>query len=147
MLRFRGLLFLLLVLPKAASSASSSSSSRISSRMQPHHRQQAGVPGSSLVTHTVQDSFPASATTSEALQRGYLTLLEDVDDDEEAIEVPSTMVTRGGAASSNKDAVANSLLQRLKIGFYFGLWYALNIVYNSTLFFFAIILIGHWSEF
>lgn len=32
---------------------------------------------------------------------------------------------RGGADEPNE------LLQRLKIGFYFGLWYFLNVVYNS----------------
>ena len=35
--------------------------------------------------------------------------------------------TRGGGAATT----GNSLLQTLKIGFYFALWYALNIVYNS----------------
>lgn len=35
---------------------------------------------------------------------------------------------RGGGASK----VTEALLQRLKVGVYFGLWYALNIVYNST---------------
>ena len=32
---------------------------------------------------------------------------------------------RGGAGPS-------ALVQRLKIGFYFSLWYALNVIYNST---------------
>ena len=36
----------------------------------------------------------------------------------------SLSTPRGGAAS-------DSLTERLKIGFYFGLWYALNVVYNS----------------
>ena len=30
------------------------------------------------------------------------------------------------------------LMQTLKVGFYFGLWYALNIVYNSKSFFLAV---------
>ena len=34
------------------------------------------------------------------------------------------MISRGGAASK-------AVLERLKIGVYFGLWYALNVVYNS----------------
>ena len=29
------------------------------------------------------------------------------------------------------DEGAGGLMQTLKVGFYFGLWYALNIVYNS----------------
>ena len=44
---------------------------------------------------------------------------------------------RGGATSpgaKNKASSANSnsaLLQRLKVGVYFGVWYALNVIYNS----------------
>lgn len=40
---------------------------------------------------------------------------------------------RAGAkpVASKKSELVNDLLHRLKIGFYFALWYALNIVYNS----------------
>ena len=40
--------------------------------------------------------------------------------------IDEQLVIRGGA-----DIVASPLVQRLKIGFYFSLWYALNVVYNS----------------
>ena len=44
--------------------------------------------------------------------------------DEEKPEVATT-VARGGAEPES------ALLHRLKVGFYFALWYALNIIYNS----------------
>lgn len=44
------------------------------------------------------------------------------------VEVDQDQVmVRGGGTNMNLDGV----LQRLKIGFYFALWYALNVVYNS----------------
>ena len=51
--------------------------------------------------------------------------------------VDSALSTRGGGASLVTTFGARSpwmddLLHRLVVGFYFGLWYALNIVYNST---------------
>ena len=54
---------------------------------------------------------------------------DDNDDDNEAWEdnhhdEHGPLLVRGGA-------VASSILQRLKVGFYFGLWYALNVFYNS----------------
>lgn len=41
---------------------------------------------------------------------------------------------RGGATISVSDTNVwiSALLHRLKIGFYFALWYALNVAYNST---------------
>jgi hypothetical protein len=33
------------------------------------------------------------------------------------------------------DGMTSELIHRLKVGFYFSLWYALNVVYNSTCFF------------
>lgn len=36
----------------------------------------------------------------------------------------TSLSSRGGAAS-------DSLVERLKIGMYFGVWYALNVIYNS----------------
>jgi hypothetical protein len=38
---------------------------------------------------------------------------------------------RGGAAAPVPESAMASVLENLKIGFYFALWYALNIVYNS----------------
>eukprot|EP00977_Amphora_coffeiformis_P013776 scaffold3677_cov206-Amphora_coffeaeformis.AAC.5 len=51
---------------------------------------------------------------------------------------PDVLASRGGAAvtitatnSAAMPAWKVDLLHRAKVGFYFGLWYALNIVYNS----------------
>ena len=49
---------------------------------------------------------------------------------------------RGGAkaavAPSSASSSSNSaLLQRLKVGVYFGVWYALNVIYNSKYLFFV----------
>jgi len=48
---------------------------------------------------------------------------------------PIVYRSRGGAtiAVSNTNVWISALLHRLKIGFYFALWYALNVAYNSTL--------------
>ena len=54
--------------------------------------------------------------------------LHEHDSDEELELLP--VAVRGGATEST--ALAD-LMDRLKIGFYFALWYALNIVYNSKL--------------
>lgn len=40
--------------------------------------------------------------------------------------IDEQLVLRGGAGVD-----ASALVQRLKIGFYFSLWYALNVIYNS----------------
>ena len=58
--------------------------------------------------------------TSEVID-AYITKT-DVD---ELMEQQSATVMRGG------DVGNSALMQRLKIGFYFALWYALNVVYNS----------------
>ena len=56
-------------------------------------------------------------------------ILLDVDDGSELSEV---VVSRGGAAKAKKGGAASSeLLERLKVGTYFGVWYALNVIYNS----------------
>lgn len=49
------------------------------------------------------------------------------------VESLSVMNTRGGAKKAVEvPEVANTgMKERLKIGFYFGLWYALNVIYNS----------------
>jgi hypothetical protein len=62
-----------------------------------------------------------------------------------SLALSSTLELRGGAvAKKTRAAVTNTptapsssstqsaLMLRLKIGFYFGLWYALNVYYNST---------------
>jgi hypothetical protein len=60
--------------------------------------------------HTEADSSPVATTTAAA------TL--------------SDAVVRGGATQS---ASTVALLQNAKVGFYFALWYTLNIYYNSKL--------------
>lgn len=52
------------------------------------------------------------------------------------VESLSVMNTRGGAKKAVEvPEVANTgMKERLKIGFYFGLWYALNVIYNSKSF-------------
>lgn len=52
-------------------------------------------------------------------------------------KVPMLLNRRGGATVAvTNDVWISSLLHRLKIGFYFALWYALNVAYNSTLIYF-----------
>ena len=66
---------------------------------------------------------------------------EDQDDVEEdskhvfAVETTPMLKRRGGAAvaSGSSSAFLTDLCHRMKIGFYFALWYALNVVYNSKL--------------
>ena len=67
----------------------------------------------------------ALAVDDDAVDHDNDKLHEHDDDDEE--EATHLFVARGGAATPPP----SSLVQNLKIGFYFGLWYALNIVYNS----------------
>ena len=57
-------------------------------------------------------------------------ILLDFDDD--GSELSEVVVSRGGAAKAKKGGAASSeLLERLKVGTYFGVWYALNVIYNS----------------
>lgn len=42
----------------------------------------------------------------------------------------SVLSLRAGSAEESADD-GSGLMQTLKVGFYFGLWYALNIIYNS----------------
>jgi hypothetical protein len=45
---------------------------------------------------------------------------------------PTAVATTATAPSASSPSSSSScLLRRLKIGFYFGLWYALNVYYNS----------------
>ncbi len=53
-------------------------------------------------------------------------------------KAPMLLNRRGGATVAvTNDVWISSLLHRLKIGFYFALWYALNVAYNSTLMLFV----------
>ena len=63
------------------------------------------------------------ATLSKAPQ----SLLKEQNGAELVALIDEQLVIRGGADDSG-------LKHRLKLGFYFGLWYALNIFYNSTFF-------------
>jgi hypothetical protein len=57
-------------------------------------------------------------------------------------KAPIVYHPRGGAtiAVSNTNVWISALLHRFKIGFYFALWYALNVAYNSTLLFIFILM-------
>lgn len=62
--------------------------------------------------------------SSEAVHQG----------EEEQSALVTNRVSRGGGATGKEmasESFSESILQTLKVGFYFGLWYALNIVYNS----------------
>lgn len=49
-------------------------------------------------------------------------------------DASTVTTTRGGqkAAAPTQDSLKSNLLERVKIAAYFAVWYALNIVYNST---------------
>jgi len=92
--------------------------------MQPHHR-----PAALATKHKLEDALSSSANALH----DQLTLNDEEEEPDEE-ESLALLETRGGAAAVAEAAVVNPLLHTLKIGFYFGLWYALNIVYNSTLY-------------
>lgn len=62
---------------------------------------------------SVQNDFPSIASFDQKKQ---------IIDPTENVSVANSLQMKCGAS--------DELLQRLKIGFYFGLWYALNVVYN-----------------
>jgi hypothetical protein len=77
---------------------------------------------STVDAHTLKGatSLAALSTAPKALRIDHQ---EQVD---LAALIDEQLVLRGGAGVD-----ASALVQRLKIGFYFSLWYALNVVYNS----------------
>jgi hypothetical protein len=78
---------------------------------------------SSLNRATTVESSPSFSTMTTAGER----ILERYSEAMSPAVSKTTQkkaLVRGGAAS-------RALLERLKIGFYFGLWYALNVIYNS----------------
>jgi len=46
-------------------------------------------------------------------------------------KIDNAIGSRGGGATATTASAKDELIQRLRVGFYFALWYALNIVYNS----------------
>lgn len=101
------------------------------------HVQAAATPSSrqilnaAVLDHRKHRSLPFNLMTGSS-SCSKVSLVEALDgpssDDKE--EEETQLILRGGAASSESSSVG-SLVERLKIGFYFALWYALNIVYNS----------------
>ena len=99
---------------------------------------------SSIVHHSHKQSSKPSFVSQKQIDNAVITdvvgddldeedeetiLLDDFDDGSELSEV---VVSRGGAAKAKKGGAASSeLLERLKVGTYFGVWYALNVIYNS----------------
>ena len=88
--------------------------------------------GSSLTSSSSHDHVVEQPTQDPTLHDSLVSVEHD-DDVDESDEERASLLTRGGAAAAAaaESGVGSLVLQRLKIGFYFGLWYALNIVYNS----------------
>lgn len=85
-----------------------------------HRHHHVHLPAKPSLVQTKNEPFSESALLEE--------LSECHNEDEEALILPDP---RGGAAAaSTSDSAMATVLQNLKIGFYFALWYALNIVYN-----------------
>jgi hypothetical protein len=68
---------------------------------------------------------------SRSRAKYYSSENEAVDDDNDDNEQATLLVRGGGAAAPSSESILASSMQRVKIGFYFGLWYALNVFYNS----------------
>jgi len=74
-----------------------------------------------------------SDVTSASLSSPSALTATSIQHSKQSIDLNDTKLYRGGAVKQvvQQDAAMAALLDRLKVGFYFGLWYALNIIYNS----------------
>ena len=81
---------------------------------------------SSSSSSTTKSSSSLDRATIEAstIEERILERYSDATTTSKSKQPTKKMISRGGAASK-------AVLERLKIGVYFGLWYALNVVYNS----------------
>lgn len=81
---------------------------------------------SSSITRPKTKSQPSCSTAFKSKDVTFCASKENILAEPAALtSTPSHVTVRGG------DAEEGGLLVRLKIGFYFALWYVLNIVYNS----------------
>lgn len=110
---------LLAVIAHTPDTGAASSSNGLMNAVRDHHKKLSfGISSPSLLGPKTSVLEPHSTDSS----------------DEEEEKGALIVDPRGGAAAaSDSESMVDSLVQRLKIGFYFALWYALNIVYNSKL--------------
>jgi hypothetical protein len=87
---------------------------------QPDQRQSQGLPQGSLNVATTKAH---QSVVAEISRGGAVDNLEATDS--EAHQSAVVEMARGGAI------ISSALFQTLKVGFYFALWYTLNVYYNS----------------
>ena len=86
----------------------------------------------STAVPTASSSSSLVHPSSSSSTKNHRSPLLSLEDSVVLQEDPSSQKVRGGAVvQQQQNPLVADLLHRLQIGFYFGLWYALNIIYNS----------------
>ena len=79
-----------------------------------------------IATSTLADARTLKPVSQRvSLSNSHRTLHNKQQDVDLVALIDEQLAIRGGAGPS-------ALVQRLKVGFYFSLWYALNVIYNGT---------------